>query len=527
MTARPEAEPGRDGAAAGRSDEPLVSIRGLKTYYTDSSILSSQPPVQAVDGVDLDVYEGETVGLVGESGCGKTTLGRTLLGLEDATAGTVEASGRDVTDLSRAERREWQENAGMVFQDPEESLNDRMTVGEIVREPLDAHDWPTLTVAVEGDARDRSVEGDAVPAGADGTPDLTVGVDADGSADVAVRDRLPLDADEVDVTVDADAVRVDLLVDERAVREGRVTDLLERVGLNEEHFYRYPHQFSGGQRQRVGIARALALEPDFLVLDEPTSALDVSVQARIINLLDDLQAELGLTYLFITHDLSVVRHIADRVAVMYLGSIVESGPTREVYADPGHPYTVSLLSAIPGSGSPWDGERVTLRGAPPSPRDPPSGCPFATRCPAKIRPDDWSFPEATWRALDALRVLFRTRARAETPTATRAKQLLGMSVDDESLTDAARDVLDAADLPPDARAVVDDAVDDASHGDDRAAAARMREAFGSRCDEEFPAPETGGRGRARTNRCLRREAEYDGARETVERRQHETDGTGG
>jgi peptide/nickel transport system ATP-binding protein len=492
--------------------EPYVSIRDLKTYYDDSGLINASPPVRAVDGVSLDIHRGETVGLVGESGSGKTTLGRTILGLETAKSGTVEAEGRDVTDLSKAERRQWQQNAAIVFQDPEESLNERMTVGEIVREPLDVHDWPTLTAAVQGEA---SVAGDAVPA--DGsTPDLRIDATREPPT-VTVRDRLPLDRDDVTVERNGATVRVRVTKGAGEVRRDRVSGLLDRVGLTEQHYYRYPHQFSGGQRQRIGIARALALEPEFVVLDEPVSALDVSVQARIINLLEDLQDELGLTYLFIAHDLSVVRHIADRVAVMYLGNVVESGPTREVFADPAHPYTVSLLSAIPGSGSPWDGERVTLRGTPPSPRDPPDGCPFATRCPAKIRPDDPELPESTWRALDTLYVVCRTRARAETSATDRVRRLLGREVDPEALSDVEADLLGDATLPPDARSVVEEAVAAARRGEDRAAAERLREAFGSRCDEEHPEP----RGGPRTNRCLRREPEYEDALATIEGRQRD------
>ncbi|QGA83676.1 ABC transporter ATP-binding protein [Halomicrobium sp. LC1Hm] len=498
-------------------EDPVVSVQSLKTYYHDDSIVGAKPPVRAVDGVDLDIREGETVGLVGESGSGKTTLGRTIIGLADATDGVVEADGLDVTEFDAAQARDWQRRVGMVFQDPEESLNDRMTIGEIVQEPLKAHDWPVLTAAVDGDA---TVRGSGVrPAEPDETVDLTVGLDGD----VTVRDELPLSADAVSAAVDrsGDAPTVDITVEKsRAeIRRDRAFDLLDRVGLSEQHFYRYPHQFSGGQRQRIGIARALALEPEFVVLDEPVSALDVSVQARIINLLEDLQDEMGLTYLFIAHDLSVVRHIADRVAVMYLGNVVELGPTESVYSDPHHPYTVSLLSAIPGSGSPWSGERITLRGSPPNPRDPPAGCPFATRCPAKIRPDDYDLPERTWRALDELRVVFRTRARAEASAAETIKRLIGLDVAGQDLRETVSDLLADHDLPPAAQSTVDAAVELAAGGDDDAAAERLREAFGSRCDREHPEPYDGGEDR--TSQCLRQEAEYDGVAETIRARQEE------
>ncbi|WP_459193734.1 ABC transporter ATP-binding protein [Halosimplex sp. J119] len=510
-----------DGEARG---EPLLSVRDLRTYYDERSMFSRSPPVRAVDGVSFDVYEGETIGLVGESGCGKTTLGRTLLGLEEPTDGTISAEGRDVTDLSGAEAREWQQRVGMVFQDPQESLNDRQTVGQIVREPLEAHDWPTLSVAVpdvdgatvtgNSPVEERSA-GDAVPESADIT--VTLG---NGDPEVAVRRRLPLDRSDVSVSVDRGSrptvsVTVEKSVDE--MRRDRAEALITRVGLNEEHVRRYPHQFSGGQRQRVGIARALALEPDFLVLDEPVSALDVSVQARIINLLEELQAEFGLTYLFIAHDLSVVRHIADRVAVMYLGNVVELGPTESVFRDPSHPYTLSLLSAIPGSGSPWDGERVTLRGTPPSPRDPPDGCAFATRCPAKIRSEEFDLPEATWRALDELRVVFRTRARGDDSALDRVKGALGLDVDADAVEEAVDELLGDRELPAEARRAVDEAVDRAESGDDGGAAERLREAFGSRCDRE--APEAVSTGDVES-RCFRCEDDYRGVRETVAARQN-------
>ncbi len=502
------------------AETPVISVEELKTYYEDGGFIRSSPPVKAVDGVSLDIHEGETVGLVGESGCGKTTLGRTILGLNSATDGTVTAAGTDVTELSGRERRRWQRRVGMVFQDPQESLNDRMTVGEIIREPLKTHDWPFLPVAVEG--ADAEVKGsDVTPAGPERAADITVRLRG-GGAEVDVREGLPLTAEDLNVGVSrGETTTVSVAVErpKSELRRERAFELLERVGLTEEHFYRYPHQFSGGQRQRVGIARALALEPDFVVLDEPVSALDVSVQARIINLLEDLQDELGLTYLFIAHDLSVVRHIADRVAVMYLGNIVELGPTEEVYAEPAHPYTISLLSAIPGSGSPWEGGRVTLRGTPPSPRDPPAGCPFATRCPAKIRPEEYDLPERTWRALDELRVVFRTRARAERSATAALRSLVGLDAAGESLTETVEELLAEHDLPPGAESVVEEAIDRARAGDDAAAARQLREAFGSRCDEEHPDGYDEGPGR--TSACLRHEPEYERVAEVIAAREDE------
>ncbi|WP_158854647.1 ABC transporter ATP-binding protein [Halorhabdus sp. CUG00001] len=419
--------------------EPFLEINDLETHYTDGSLLNQQPPVRAVDGVSLTVRRGETLGLVGESGCGKTTLGRTLVGLESATAGSVTVDGTDVTELSGENLRDWQRRVGMVFQDPQESLNDRQTVGEIVAEPLDAHDWQT-----------------------------------------------PAD------------------------REERVFSLLEQVGLQDEHFYRYPHQFSGGQRQRVGIARALALEPEFLILDEPVSALDVSVQARVINLLEDLQAELGLTSLFIAHDLSLVRHIADRVAVMYLGTVLEVGPTERVFDDPANPYTRSLLSAIPGSSSPApdDLDRITLRGTPPNPRHPPEGCPFATRCPAKIRPA--AHPDISAEALaaiEAFRAVLRERSRASEGLSTRLKRRLGLATSGRAVDAIVAELFADVGLSPEARDVIDRAATRARTAPGEALTL-LTEEFGSVCDREPPAAHAVD-DTDRTSRCLRHRADEE------------------
>ena len=496
--------------------EPFIDVRNLKKYYDTGSLLGGDP-VKAVDGVSFQISEGETVGLVGESGCGKTTLGRTILNLETATEGEVVAEGTDVTSISGSELREWQSQAQMVFQDPDASLNERMTVGEIIREPLDAHDWPDLAVSVEGD---RSVEGKRTHLAEEGErTDVTVS--ADGS--VSVRENAPLSASDVNVEVNGTRVRVEVTKHASEMREDRVRYLLERVGLREEHFYRYPHQFSGGQSQRVGIARALALEPRFLVLDEPVSALDVSVQARIINLLEELQDALGLTYLFIAHDLSVVRHIADRVAVMYLGEVMELGPTEQVFTDPSHPYTESLLSAIPGSMI-ETGERITLRGTPPSPRDPPSGCRFSTRCPAKIRPDEYSVTGEHWEALDQLHSVFRARASAEKGLVDILKEQLGIqdvSTVDElllELFDAERvdDESVELNMADDAAAVVYEAAEFARAGNENDAAKRLNEAFGSVCSEEHPeAVDVGG---GRESRCLRHREEYEDPGTVIDQR---------
>ncbi|MFI9030204.1 ABC transporter ATP-binding protein [Streptomyces sp. NPDC053560] len=304
--------------------EAILEVRDLVKHYplTQGIVLKRQVgAVKAVDGVSFDLRKGETLGIVGESGCGKSTVAKMLVGLERPTAGAIRYHGEDITRLSGRALKAVRRNIQMVFQDPYTSLNPRMTVGDIIGEPYDIHP----EVAPKGD------------------------------------------------------------------RRRRVQELLDVVGLNPEYVNRYPHQFSGGQRQRIGIARGLALRPEIIVADEPVSALDVSVQAQVVNLLERLQDEFDLSYVFIAHDLSVVRHISDRVAVMYLGRIVETGTEDEIYGHPTHPYTQALLSAVPVPdpearehrvGAPPGGSRgrILLVGDVPSPADPPSGCRFRTRC---------------------------------------------------------------------------------------------------------------------------------------------------
>ncbi len=307
------------GILTGDKREPLVRVRNLKKHFPISSGLIIQRQVgavKAVDDVSFDVYKGETLGLVGESGCGKSTTGRTVLQLYKPTAGSVMFEGQELTTMRADDLRRVRRRMQMIFQDPFASLNPRMSVGNIIAEPLRVHN---------------------------------------------------------------------IYTNKNEMMEF-VEDLMQKVGLNPYYVNRYPHEFSGGQRQRIGIARALALKPSFIVADEPISALDVSIQAQVVNLLEDLQSEFNLTYLFIAHDLSMVRHICDRVAVMYLGKIVEFGPTDAVYENPQHPYTQALLSAVPVPDPTVERnrQRVILTGDVPSPARPPLGCNFNTRCPVAI-----------------------------------------------------------------------------------------------------------------------------------------------
>lgn len=287
--------------------EKLVEVKNLKRYFN----VGKDKTLKAVDDISFDIYKGETFGMVGESGCGKTTCGRTILGIYPATGGEAVFEGKDIHKMSKKEKHKFKKDAQIIFQDPYASLDPRMTIGDIIGEGIDVH--------------------------------------------------FNLSAKE---------------------RQEKINDLLKKVGLNSEHSSRLPHELSGGQRQRIGIARALAVEPKFIVCDEPISALDVSIQAQIVNLLIKLQEEMELTYLFISHDLSMVKHISDRIGVMYLGSMVELTTNEKLYSKPLHPYTKALISAIPVADpeSEKDRKRIKLEGEVPSPINPPAGCKFYKRC---------------------------------------------------------------------------------------------------------------------------------------------------
>ncbi|WP_276282495.1 ABC transporter ATP-binding protein [Halorussus caseinilyticus] len=398
--------------------DSLLSVRDLTKHYpvTEGPLNRETGRIRAVDGVSFDVARGETVGLVGESGCGKSTVATTLMGLENPTAGRVSFDGTPVAGRDDADRRDFRRRVGMVFQDPTSSFDPRMTVGESVAEPL----------AIHG-------------------------------------------------------------LDDRTRRREIVADLLERVGLSADDADRYPHEFSGGQKQRAALARSLVLNPDLLVADEPVSALDVSVQAGILSLLADLQREFDLGILLISHDMAVVREICDRVAVMYLGEIVELGPTDEVLADPRHPYTRALVSSVPAPDPDQRGGGARLSGDVPSPSDPPSGCRFHTRCPEVVPPEGYDFEQADWRAV----MDFRVALAGDDFDAETLRESARTTDADASDADLRRVVRERFDLPDElgdsgAEAVLSSAIDSLVADDAEGARALLADEFETICERDPP-----------------------------------------
>jgi len=408
-------------------DAPLLEVRGLKKHYpiTKGVLKREVGRVKAVDGISFTVERGETVGLVGESGCGKSTAATSTLRLEDPTEGEVLFDGTDITEYDDEEIKRFRRRAQMIFQDPTSSFDPRMSIGESVAEPLRVH---------------------------------------------GMRDRNR--------------------------RRRIVENLLGRIGLSSEDFDRYPHEFSGGQKQRVALARALVVNPELIVADEPVSALDVSIQSTILSRMNEIQEEFGVGMLFISHDLGVVREVCDRVAVMYLGEIVEVAPTEELFANPAHPYTRALLASIPTPDPRDRADRVVLSGDVPSPSNPPSGCRFHTRCPEVIQPEGYEFEQANWRAVMDLRQhlddhgldLEAVRELVSMETDRSGDPDDAGDADDEKLKRAIRDEFDVpATLDsPSAEGVLDDALDHVVRDDLDEARDLLAEEFATVCERDTP-----------------------------------------
>jgi len=417
------------------TDDPLLEVRNLKKHYPIQKGLLNRTvgAAKAVDGISFDIHRGETLGLVGESGCGKSTAAETIVRLQDPTDGEVIFNGGDRTDATRGadgvhpndvakfdkrELKEFRRGAQMIFQDPSSSFDPRMKIGSSIAELLEVH----------------------------------------GMSDKHRR---------------------------RAI----VEDLLERVGLSATDYDRFPHEFSGGQKQRIALARALVLNPELVVADEPVSALDVSIQAEVLSLIEDLQEEFGLSLLFISHDMSVIREICDRVAVMYLGKIVEIGATEEVFTDPEHPYTEALLSSIPMPDPRRERDEIELTGTVPNPVNPPSGCRFHTRCHKVVQPDDVDIEQLQWRGV----LNFRDRAAAGTIDIEGIRQTLIAENGDSAVTDDAvrRELRAEFDLPGtiadrEIESAVTDAIDELMADENEAAAERLADAFTTPCEEVEP-----------------------------------------
>ncbi|MFQ3284602.1 MAG: peptide/nickel transport system ATP-binding protein [Natronomonas sp.] len=440
--------------------EPLLSVRNLEKHYPVGGGLLSGPSgaVRAVDGISFDIARGETLGLVGESGCGKSTAANSIVRLEEPTGGQVLFNGgdrkgrtrnddgthpNDVTRFDRTEMKAFRREVGMIFQDPSSSFDPRMPVGDSIGEPLSVHG-----------------------------------------------------------------------LDDRRRRRAIVEDLLGRVGLTAADYERYPHEFSGGQKQRLALARALVLNPELIVADEPVSALDMSIQADILGLLDRVQSEFGLSLLFISHDMSVVREICDRVAVMYLGEIVEVGPTESVFTSPKHPYTEALVSAIPTPDPRTANRGIELTGSVPDPADPPAGCRFHTRCHAVVQPPDLDVDRTTWRQLldfrlaieagevDAAAIEERARIEADgdgREGSTAAEQLRRTFDLPETVSDSAVE----EDLAAAIGAVLD--------GEDGRAAERLRSTVRTPCERQHP--ESVDHGDGHESACIRHDPEVRTARE--------------
>mgnify|MGYP000403937489 CR=1 FL=1 len=403
----------------------LLEVEGLTKHYpvTQGVLKREVSRVRAVDGIDFDVERGETVGIVGESGCGKSTAATSLLRIEEPTDGVVRFDGDDITDYGKADLKRFRRRAQMIFQNPKSSFDPRMSMGDSVAEPLKIH----------------------------------------GMSDPNRR---------------------------RAI----VEDLLERVGLSADDADRYPHEFSGGQKQRIALARALSVNPDFIVADEPVSALDVSIKSEILSLMEDLQEQFDLAVLLISHDMGVVRQVCDRVNVMYLGEIVESGPTEEVFENPQHPYTAALMSSVPTPDPRKRGMGTELTGDVPSPSNPPEGCRFHTRCPAVIQPEGYDMDQSAWRNV----VDLKTRLRNEGVDLEALAEQHAAETDDEStdpadygtdeLADMAREEFDIpAQLgDPGADDVLERALDSVATGDQDEAQALLDREFATVCEREEP-----------------------------------------